>query len=64
MNTFCIFEFAEFSVSDQDSEPEYYHLQSSSYEGDLTGVESEQGDGVVVEEIDDVGDQDQGHSGA
>ena len=64
MNTFCIFEFAEFSVSDQDSEPEYHHLQNSSHEGNLSGVEPEPAKGVGVEDVDDVGDHDQGHSDA
>ena len=64
INTFCIFRFSQFSVSDQDSQPGYHHLQNSSHQGNLSGVEPEPAKGVVVEDVDDVGDQDQGHSGA
>ena len=62
--TFCIIEFPLFSLSEHDDEPEQNHLHHSSHQGNLSGVETEPADRVVVEEVDDVGDQDQHHSRA
>ena len=64
IHTFCIAEFAEPSVSHEDDKPEYHHLHHTSHQGYLCGVQPEPTDGVVVEDEDDVGDQDQGHSAA
>ena len=62
--TFCIIEFPLFSLSEHDDDPEQNHLHHSSHQGNLSGVETEPADRVVVEDVDDVGDQDQHHSSA
>ena len=61
-NTF--FQFCQFSVSEEDHNPETRELEDSHHEGNLRGVETEPADGVVVEDVDDVGEQDQSHSSA
>ena len=57
-----MFEFPEFSVFEEENDPKSHHLEDSSDEGNLSGVEPEPTDGVVVQDVDDVGDQDQSHS--
>lgn len=59
-----MFEFPEFSVLEEDNNPEYHHLQDSSNQGNLSGVEAEPGDCVVVQDVNNVGGQDQSHSAA
>ena len=58
--TFCV--FLEFSVSEEENDPKSHHLEDSSDEDNLSGVEPEPTDGVVVQDVNDVGDDDQSHS--
>ena len=59
-----IFQFCQFSVSEEDHNPENRDLEDSPHQGNLRGVEIEPADCVVVEDVDDVGEQDQSHSSA
>ena len=57
-----MFEFPEFSVSEQENDPKSHNLEDSSDEDNLSGFESEPTDRVVVQDVNDVGDDDQSHS--
>ena len=64
INTFCIFKFPEFPLAEEENNPEYRDLKNSSDQGNLSGMESEPADGVVVQDVNNVGGQDQSHSAA
>ena len=59
-----MFEFPEFPVTEEHNDAGYHDLQNSSHQGNLRGVESEPADGVVVQDVNNVGGQDQSHSAA
>ena len=57
-------KFPEFPLAEEENNPEYRDLKNSSDQGNLSGMESEPADDVVVEDVNDVGGQDQSDSAA